>query len=86
MKQPAQQRVVHASELSLYGFCRQAWWLGAVQGVPSAHREALAQGTAWHQEHARGLHRAVRLQWVGWALLALGLTAAAAWLLLGGGG
>lgn len=86
MSHPPKRRVVHASELSLFGFCPQAWWLGAVRGIPSAHREALAQGTAWHGEHARGLHWAVRLQRAAWALLALGVGLFLAWVLLGGGG
>ena len=86
MSHPPRRRVVQASELSLFGFCPQAWWLGAVRGLPSAHREALAQGMAWHREHARGLRRAVRLQWAAWALLALGVVLLLARVLLGGGG
>lgn len=85
MSQPRPRRVVQASELSLYGFCPQAWWLGAVCGLPSTHRQALAQGAAWHARHARTLRRAVRLHWAAWALLALGAGLLVG-VLLGGGG
>ncbi len=85
MSGPRPRRVVHASELSLFGFCPQAWWLGAVRGIPSGHREALAQGTVWHGEHARGLRWAVRLQQAAWAFLALGVVLLLVWMSLGGG-
>lgn len=86
MSHPPKRRVVQASELSLFGFCPQAWWLGAICGLPSAHREALARGTTWHRQHAVGLRRAVRLQWAAWAFLAVGAALLLVWVFLGGGG
>jgi len=82
MNHSRQRSVVRASELSLYGFCRQAWWLGVVRGVPSANRQAMARGTARHQAHARSLRQAIRLRWIGLGLLALGVLVALGWVLL----
>ncbi|MGQ9586150.1 MAG: hypothetical protein ACUVXG_12205 [Anaerolineae bacterium] len=82
MTPPPKPPIVRASELNLYGFCPQAWWLGAVCRIPSANRQALAEGAARHQAHAHSLRQALRFRWVGLSLLVLGGLAAAGWLFL----
>ncbi len=54
--------VIHASEVGQFAFCRSAWWLGSVRGLPSTNVEARARGRALHQEHGRRAYRAVWLQ------------------------
>ncbi|HOG46775.1 MAG TPA: hypothetical protein PLJ35_18925 [Anaerolineae bacterium] len=59
--QSKDQAITHASELGEYAYCRAAWWLGRVQGLPSANRAALARGHTLHQEHGRRARWAAQL-------------------------
>lgn len=54
-------RVIRASEIGEYIYCRRAWWLRHVQGQTSANGRELAAGTAAHATHGR-------LVWLGGAL------------------
>jgi len=63
--------IAHASELGEFAYCRTAWWLAHVQGLPATNRAAQERGRALHQEHGRRARRAVWLQ--GAAAWALGL-------------
>lgn len=75
--------LVRASDIGLSTFCRRAWWLARVRGVPHQRPAVLAKGTQAHQGHGQAVQRA---QWqirIGWYLLALGLFAAGLILLLG---
>ena len=77
-----EEPVIRASEISQYGFCARAWWLGRVMGYRSTNLAAMQQGVARHRAHGRtveGYHRLRRLA-VGMLLLA-GLLIAA-WLVL----
>ncbi len=51
-------RLVRASEIGEYVFCRRAWWLHHVQGLESAHRAQREAGIAQHIEHGRQVQRA----------------------------
>lgn len=66
-------RMIRASEIGQYLFCARAWWLGSVEGVPSAHREEMEAGQNLHRRHGRGVRAAVILFRLAWALLALAL-------------
>ncbi len=57
-------RVVRASEIGEYVYCRRAWWLHHVQGHASANVQELAAGTTAHAGHGR-------LVWLSSALLTL---------------
>lgn len=75
--------LVRASDIGLSTFCRRAWWLARVRGVPHQRPAVLAKGTQAHQVHGQAVQRA---QWqicIGWYLLALGLLASGLILLLG---
>lgn len=75
--------LVRASDIGLSTFCRRAWWLARVRGVPHQRPAILAKGLAAHARHGHAVQRA---QWqirFGWYLLALGLLAAGLILLLG---
>jgi hypothetical protein len=47
------KRVIRASELAQYGYCRKAWWLGSVEGIASSNVEALVRGTRAHRAHGQ---------------------------------
>lgn len=66
-------RIIRASEIGQYIFCARAWWLGAVEGLPSAHREKMDAGESAHHRHGRRVRAAILLSRLAWALLALAL-------------
>ena len=70
-------RVIRASEIGEYVFCRRAWWLRHVEGHASANVRELAEGTATHARHGLGVALAGGLR-----VLALLLLAGAALLFL----
>ena len=78
--------LIRASELAQYSFCRRAWWLGTVKGLPSRTQAALERGTRHHQQHGRQVDLARRWQQIGLVLLGTGLMALLAAGLLGLGG
>jgi CRISPR/Cas system-associated exonuclease Cas4 (RecB family) len=55
------ERIIRASEVGQYLFCARAWWLGAVQGLPSSRQEDLAAGVSAHRRHGRGVRFALLL-------------------------
>jgi hypothetical protein len=59
-------RVIRASEIAEYVFCRRAWWLHHVQGLAPANVQELAAGTSAHAGHGR-------LVWVVSALRTLAI-------------
>lgn len=46
-------RVIRASELAQYGYCRKAWWLGSVEGVAPTNTDDLARGMRVHRAHGQ---------------------------------
>jgi hypothetical protein len=46
------EKIVRASEIGEYQYCKRAWWL-RLQGIVPTNRRALEAGTAAHAEHAR---------------------------------
>lgn len=73
-------RVVRASEIGEYLYCRRAWWLGRVQGVASANVRELAAGTSAHRRHGRAVLAAGCLQLLAYASLLLAALTGLAWL------
>jgi hypothetical protein len=74
-------RVIRASELAQYGFCARAWWLGAIEGRPSAHQRELRAGEVAHRRHGRRVRASVALARLAYLLLALAVLVALAALL-----
>ena len=75
--------LVRASDIGLSTFCRRAWWLARVQGVPHQRPALLAKGVAAHTAHGHAVRRAQWQMRLGWYLLVLGLLAAGLILLWG---
>lgn len=63
--------LVRASDIGAWAYCRRAWYLAHVRGVPHARPEILQRGTAAHTHHGRQVRRAGAMQRVGlWLVLA----------------
>lgn len=75
------RRVIRASEIGEYLYCRRAWWLKAVKGHKSANVRELRAGTQMHQRHGLQVWSARLMQGAAVVLLALAVLAAAWWLL-----
>ena len=77
-------KIIRASEIGQYDFCAQAWWLSAVQGVPSENVRELQFGTQAHERHGQQVSAAGRLQQVAVLLLIAGVILIAV-ILIGNG-
>ena len=64
--------LIQASELTQYGFCQRAWWLGTVKGEASANQPALTEGVRTHRSHADKVRVAFRWRYAGLAVLGIG--------------
>jgi CRISPR/Cas system-associated exonuclease Cas4 (RecB family) len=51
-------RIIRASEINSFLYCRRAWWYQA-QGIPSMNQAALEEGRVAHQVHARRVRQAL---------------------------
>ena len=78
---PLHARVIRASEIGEYVFCRRAWWLHHVMGIESANRAQMQAGVAGHLAHGRAVQRATALQHAAFILLAIAIFFAAAFIL-----
>jgi len=63
------QRWIKASELGEFLYCQRAWWYQS-QGLISANVQELAQGTAEHVRHGRGLRAAFWQRFLAFLLIA----------------
>ena len=73
-------RVIRASEIGSFLYCRRAWWY-QLQGIESQNQSDLATGTEYHHQHGRNVFLArlfrlfgALLLLVALVLLAVGLT------------
>jgi hypothetical protein len=66
-------RILRASELGQYSFCAKAWWLGSVEGAPSANVREMDAGQAAHERHGQAVQLSSWLGRAGWVCLAAGL-------------
>ena len=66
-------RILRASELGQYSFCAKAWWLGSVEGVPSANVREMDAGASAHERHGQAVQLSSWLGRVGRVCLVLGL-------------
>ncbi len=65
------ERVIRASEIGRYVFCARAWWLGSVEGRPSANWREMESGEALHRRHGRRVCATTGLLRLAYLLLAL---------------
>ena len=69
-------RVIRASEIGEYLFCKRAWWY-RTQGMESENRKALDAGTAEHEDLARRVALSGCLRSAAFLLFLAALTAGA---------
>jgi len=72
-------RMIRASEIGTYLFCKRAWWYRE-QGAKSENQEELAGGSLYHRRHGRNILAASLLRLAGWVLLLVALVVLAVWL------
>jgi hypothetical protein len=73
-------RVIRASEIGEYVYCRRAWWLRRLQGVESANVRELAAGIAHHRGHGHAVRLALLARRVALMLLFLAVAFFAFWI------
>ena len=76
-----EERVIRASEIAQFVYCARAWWLGSVEGRPSAHRREMRAGTAAHRRHGVGVRLTLWAARLGYALVLLGVLLGVVWWL-----
>lgn len=74
-------KVIRASEIGSYFYCRRAWWYRR-QGVESENQTELATGTELHRQHGRKVLAAGLLRTLGLLLLLTALVLLVAYLVL----
>jgi hypothetical protein len=79
-------RIVRASEVAEYLYCRRAWWLSRVVGYEVEETEALTSGRFYHQRHGALVWRARLARWVAYALVFLSVAIFVFLLVSGWGG
>ena len=77
------QRVIRASEIGQYVYCARAWWLGSVEGVPSAHHQEMAAGTLAHLRHGQVVRTSQVLRRLAYATLLLAAMVGIVWWVSG---
>lgn len=78
-------RIIRASEIAEYLFCRRAWWLSHVAGYEIEESEALSSGSAYHRRHGGLVWRARAARWIAYTLVFLAV-AVFVYLLVAGAG
>ena len=68
-------RLIRASEVGEYQYCRRAWWLRAVEGLTPDNRERLQAGSVLHSRHGRRVTASTVLLVAGLLVLATSLAA-----------
>jgi CRISPR/Cas system-associated exonuclease Cas4 (RecB family) len=71
-------KVIRASEIGSYLYCRRAWWY-RLRGVEPANQAEMAAGTELHRQHGRSVLSAAFQTGLAWILLLAALVLLA-WL------
>ncbi len=65
-------RIIRASEVGSFLYCRRAWWYHKL-GKPSSNQSQLDAGSEFHAQHGRLVARASLLRIMGSTILMAGL-------------
>lgn len=65
------EKIIRASEIAEYLYCRRAWWLSQVAGYEIEESESMARGSAYHRRHGGLVWRARAARWVAYLLVFL---------------
>lgn len=80
------ERIIRASEIAEYLYCRRAWWLSHVVGYEVEENEAMAAGSAYHRQHGAWVWRARLARWLAYVLVFLAVAIFAYLVVSGWGG
>ena len=67
------EKWIRASEIGDYLYCRRAWWLKRLRGVPSQNVRALQRGERHHRAHGRLVYGAEWSRRIAYLLFFLGI-------------
>ena len=73
-------KIIRASELGSYRYCRRAWWY-QLQGYESKNQAELSGGSDYHAQHGRSVYIAGCLNTLAVGLLVVALAALTYWLI-----
>jgi uncharacterized membrane protein YidH (DUF202 family) len=73
-------RIIRASEIGEYVYCRRAWWLRREMNYATRNLQELASGTAHHQEHETAVRRTEWLRQTALVILFLAVGLIVFWL------
>ena len=74
-------RVVRASEINTFTYCRKAWWYQH-QGYPSENQPALYRGEDLHLRHGIKIRILGALRWIAYGLILIAIILIAVALLI----
>lgn len=72
-------RIIRASEIGTYLYCKRAWGYHN-QGFESQNKTELTEGSTFHEEHGRQVMLAGFFRAAAWVILLGALILAAIWL------
>ncbi|MCI0399332.1 MAG: hypothetical protein L0332_25555 [Chloroflexi bacterium] len=75
------ERVIQASEIAEYVYCRRAWWLRRTIGAEAPQVEEMTAGTAYHRAHGAAVDRANVVQQTALVLVFLAVGILVFWLI-----
>ena len=75
-------RVIEASEIVEYVYCRRNWWLRRMVGHEPHNVRQLADGEAFHQHHRSTVEKAFRARQVALVLIFLAMGLNAFWFVM----
>lgn len=73
-------KVVKASEIGEYIYCRRAWWLRRSAGYEPANVKERAAGIVYHEQHGNNVRSADRVRRLALFLIFLAVGAIVFWL------
>jgi CRISPR/Cas system-associated exonuclease Cas4 (RecB family) len=73
-------RVIRASEIGTYLFCKRAWWY-QLQGYSSENKAELAGGSEIHQQHGQVVAASRWLKIIAFVSLILAILTATIWFI-----
>jgi CRISPR/Cas system-associated exonuclease Cas4 (RecB family) len=73
-------KVIRASEIGTYLFCKRAWWY-QLQGYSSENKVELSGGSEIHHQHGQLVATSNRLKISAFVALILAILTAAVWII-----
>jgi CRISPR/Cas system-associated exonuclease Cas4 (RecB family) len=78
------KKLISASEIGEYVYCRRAWWLHHVAGIEPDNVEELSLGSAAHRAHGKTVRSSQLAGRAAVLLMAIALLLVTIWLLSSG--